>query len=79
MSDLRYSLQAARGWRYRVVKSYDADDEDYRVIQMVLVKLARQHPRIKFRIVEMPWNVLADTPHTAAIALGHLGQTDGKN
>lgn len=61
VSDLRYSLQYrnARGFRWKTAKSYDAEAQEFRVVEHVMQSLARQHPRMAFRVIEMPFNVLA--------------------
>lgn len=60
MPELRYTLQYRKGLRrWRTAKSYYADQEEFRVVERVMEMLARQHPRMAFRVVEMPYNVLA--------------------
>lgn len=58
---MRYSLQyrSARSFRWKTAKSYDAGEQEFRVVERVMETLAQQHPRMKFRVVEMLWNVLA--------------------
>jgi len=59
VSDLRYTLQYRRQLRWKTAKSYDAEREDFDVVEHVMGQLARQHPRFEFRILLMPANVLA--------------------
>ena len=66
MSDLRYTLQWRRQFRWKTAKAYDADREDFRVVEHVMHALARQHPRFEFRILLMPANVLAAQVRRAA-------------
>jgi len=66
VSDLRYTLQWRRHLRWRTAKSYDAEREDFDVIEHVMGQLARQHPRFEFRILLMPANVLAAQVRRAA-------------
>ena len=61
VGELRFSLQyrGRRSFRWRVAKSYDAEEQDFRVVERVMEMLAREHSSMEFRVVEMPWNMLA--------------------
>lgn len=61
MSDLRYTLQyrSQRERRWKHARSWDAAQQDYRVVERVMQLYAREHPTTALRILEMPYNVLA--------------------
>jgi hypothetical protein len=59
---LRYVIQGASrdGSRWRTVKSYNAEEWEYRVVSRVMEKLVG-HYKGHFRILLMPFNVLAES------------------
>jgi len=58
---MHYTLQycRARSFRWRVAKAYDTEREEFRVVEHVMHSLAKSHPRLAFRIILQPGNVLA--------------------
>jgi len=61
MPDLRYTLQflRPRELRWRTARSYGAEREDWRVVLHTMGLAARKWPAWSWRIVLMPFNVLA--------------------
>ena len=61
--ELRYTLQSrgARERRWITARSFDAERADYRVSASVMVLAARKWPARAWRLVLMPYNVLADS------------------
>ena len=62
---LRYVIQNCHGKRWHTVKSYDSNDWEFRIVERVMEKLVGRYTG-HFRILIMPYNILAETTESAA-------------
>jgi hypothetical protein len=56
--ELRYALQRGRPWG--TVKYYEAEKYEFEYVQAVMSQCCKQWPGRRWRILLMPFNVLAD-------------------